>query len=110
MLGECSASMKQEANVSIATGGSAKKAIEVLIDQGVKEERILFLNLLASPEGIKNCCDAFPKLTIISGWIDEGLDEKKYIVGLLPKQVWCISLRLAGAWTGYAVTYLRWLG
>jgi uracil phosphoribosyltransferase len=66
-----------------ATGGSAKKAIEVLIDNGVKEDRILFLNLLASPEGIKFVAEAFPKLTIISGWVDEGLDEKKYIVGPL---------------------------
>lgn len=30
-----------------ATGGSCLKAIEVLLEQGVKEERILFLNLVS---------------------------------------------------------------
>jgi uracil phosphoribosyltransferase len=33
--------------------GSAIKAIEALLDHGVKEEKILFLNLIAAPEGIK---------------------------------------------------------
>jgi hypothetical protein len=33
--------------------GSAIKAIEALLQHGVKEEKILFLNLIAAPEGIK---------------------------------------------------------
>jgi uracil phosphoribosyltransferase len=35
-----------------ATGGSIVKAIEALEKAGVKSERIIFLNLLAAPEGI----------------------------------------------------------
>jgi uracil phosphoribosyltransferase len=31
-----------------ATGGSAMKAIEVLMEHGVQEEKILFLNLVGS--------------------------------------------------------------
>jgi uracil phosphoribosyltransferase len=31
----------------LATGGSACKAIEVLLDHGVKEEKIVFVNLIA---------------------------------------------------------------
>lgn len=34
----------------LATGGSAIRAIEVLKDHGVPESRIIFLNLVASPE------------------------------------------------------------
>jgi uracil phosphoribosyltransferase len=36
----------------LATGGSAIKAIETLLQHGVAENKILFLNLLAAPEGI----------------------------------------------------------
>ncbi|KAI5803230.1 uracil phosphoribosyltransferase-domain-containing protein [Geopyxis carbonaria] len=63
-----------------ATGGSATMAVEVLISRGVLEERIFFLNLLASPEGIKSFADRFPKLRIVTAFVDQGLDEKNYIV------------------------------
>ncbi|RHZ75411.1 hypothetical protein Glove_214g25 [Diversispora epigaea] len=64
----------------LATGGSAIKAIEVLLSNGVAEEKILFLNLLAAPEGIIAVTSKFSKLKIITAFIDEGLDNKKYIV------------------------------
>lgn len=62
---------------SAATGGSAMKAIEVLLEQGVLEERIIFLNLIASPEGLKNVCQKYTKAKVISAWVDHELDEKK---------------------------------
>lgn len=64
----------------LATGGSAMKAVEVLLENGVKQDRILFLNLLASPEGIQTFYEKYPEIKIITGSIDQGLDEKKYIV------------------------------
>ncbi|WWC92922.1 uracil phosphoribosyltransferase [Kwoniella dendrophila CBS 6074] len=64
----------------LATGGSCIKAIEVLLEHGVEEEKILFLNLIASPEGIQKVCKRFPKLRIITAWVDEGLDSNSYIV------------------------------
>jgi len=63
-----------------ATGGSATMAVEVLKDRGVPEERILFLNLIASPEGINSFAKRFPKLRVVTAFIDQGLDEKNYIV------------------------------
>src|ERR1700750_2391105 len=42
----------------LATGGSAIMAIEVLKARGVPEDRILFLNLIESREGIKNMSDS----------------------------------------------------
>ncbi|CDK25325.1 unnamed protein product [Kuraishia capsulata CBS 1993] len=64
----------------LATGGSAIMAAQVLLDNGVKEEKILFLNLLASPEGIKAFYEKFPKIKIITGGVDQGLDANRYIV------------------------------
>ncbi|KAG8747444.1 Uracil phosphoribosyltransferase, synthesizes UMP from uracil [Ceratobasidium sp. 414] len=68
----------------LATGGSAIKAVEafygVLMEAGVPEERIMFLNLIASPEGIRTFCGKYPALRMITGWIDKGLNEKAYII------------------------------
>ncbi|KAH7344012.1 uracil phosphoribosyltransferase-domain-containing protein [Rhizoctonia solani] len=64
----------------LATGGSAIKAVEVLKEAGVLEERIMFLNLIASPEGIRAFCGKYPALRMITGWIDKGLNEKAYII------------------------------
>jgi len=63
-----------------ATGGSATMAVEVLISRGVPEGRILFLNLIASPEGIEGFAKKFPKLRVVTAFIDQGLDAKNYIV------------------------------
>ncbi|KAK4078525.1 hypothetical protein PCL_08654 [Purpureocillium lilacinum] len=61
-------------------GGSAIMAVEVLKARGVPEDRILFLNLIASPEGVGNFATKFPRLKVVTAFIDEGLDEKNYIV------------------------------
>jgi hypothetical protein len=72
--------------LTAATGGSCLKAIEVLLEHGVKEEKILFLNLvsckhlsalsmafvafanckIASPLGIKAVTAKFPKMKTVS--------------------------------------------
>ncbi|KAF5370189.1 hypothetical protein D9757_010628 [Collybiopsis confluens] len=64
----------------LATGGSAMKAVDVLMEHGVGEERIIFINLISSPEGLKTFCAKFPRLKVITGWIDQGLNEKAYII------------------------------
>jgi uracil phosphoribosyltransferase len=58
-------------------GGSAIMAVDVLLSRGVPEERILFLNVLASPQGIQNFATKFPKLRLVTAFVDQGLDEKK---------------------------------
>ncbi|KAI1214955.1 uracil phosphoribosyltransferase [Annulohypoxylon truncatum] len=63
-----------------ATGGSAIMAVDVLKSRGVPEERILFLNLIASPQGVQNFATKFPKLRVVTAFIDQGLDEKNYII------------------------------
>lgn len=64
----------------LATGGSAMKAIEVLLEHKVPQENILFLNILAAPEGINAVCQQFPKIKLISATLDQGLDERRYII------------------------------
>ncbi|CZT21604.1 probable uracil phosphoribosyltransferase FUR1 [Ramularia collo-cygni] len=64
----------------LATGGSALMAVQVLLSKGVPEERILFLNLIASPEGAQNFAEKYPKLRVVTAFVDSGLNEKNYIV------------------------------
>ncbi|KAJ3334928.1 Uracil phosphoribosyltransferase, synthesizes UMP from uracil [Kappamyces sp. JEL0680] len=64
----------------LATGGSAIKAVEVLLEKGVSEENIVFVNLISCPEGIQAFCSAYPLVQIVTGFIDQRLNEKKYIV------------------------------
>ena len=56
------------------------QAVQVLLDNNVREERIIFLNLIASPEGIENFAAKYPKVKIVAGEVDDNLDSNKYIV------------------------------
>ncbi|KID69801.1 uracil phosphoribosyltransferase, partial [Metarhizium hybridum] len=53
-------------------------AVQVLKARGVPEDHILFLNIIASPEGVNNFATKFPRLKVVTAFIDQGLDEKKY--------------------------------
>lgn len=64
----------------LATGGSAICAIEQLVKVGVKEENIVFLNLVAAPEGIEKLLKKYPKIRIVSCALDKSLNELKYIL------------------------------
>ncbi|TPX50208.1 hypothetical protein SeLEV6574_g01056 [Synchytrium endobioticum] len=64
----------------LATGGSAIQAIDVLLKKGVRPERILFINLVAAPEGIEAILKKHPQIEIITAAIDECLDHRKFVV------------------------------
>ncbi|KIW09396.1 uracil phosphoribosyltransferase [Verruconis gallopava] len=64
----------------LATGGSALMAVDVLKGKGVPEEHILFLNLIASPEGARRFAEKAPKVRVVTAFVDQGLNEKNYIV------------------------------
>lgn len=68
---------EDDLNVLRCVGGSALMAVDVLRSKGVPEERILFLNLIASPEGAANFSKKYPRLRIVTAFVDEGLNEKK---------------------------------
>lgn len=61
----------------LATGGSAVYAIDYLKEKGVKD--ILFMCLVAAPEGIANILQKHPDVAIYTAKIDQGLNEKGYI-------------------------------
>lgn len=61
----------------VATGGSLIDGITYLKNKGAK--RIISLNILGAPEGIKAVQDAHPDVDIYIAQIDERLDDNKYI-------------------------------
>ncbi len=61
----------------IATGGSLIDGIDYLKGKGAK--RIISLNILGAPEGIKNVQEAHSDVDIFIAQIDERLDENNYI-------------------------------
>ncbi|KAG8345195.1 putative Uracil phosphoribosyltransferase [Trypanosoma vivax] len=65
----------------IATGGSAIRATEILLNEHkVQQDRIIFLSLIACPEGIREYLRRFPGIAVVSAALDEALDANKYIV------------------------------
>jgi uracil phosphoribosyltransferase len=64
----------------LATGGSVMETIRLLKDRGVEESKIIFINLVSAPEGIDNVLTRFPGIRIVTAEIDEGLNEKAYII------------------------------
>jgi len=64
----------------LATGGSALKAIEVLKNHGVKEKNIIFVNIIAAPEGLESMRLRCPEVTVVTTEVDEKLNDKLYII------------------------------
>jgi len=64
----------------LATGGTALAAIEVLAEHGVPERNIVFVSLIAVPEGIAAVHRRFPGVRIVTSAIDERLNENAYMI------------------------------
>lgn len=62
----------------LATGGSTVAAIDVLKEQGARN--IVVVCIVTCPEGIERVEAAHPDVHIYAASIDQGLNEKKYIV------------------------------
>jgi len=62
----------------LATGGSAAQAVDVVKAAGGKE--IVFVCIVASPEGVATLQKAHPDVAIHTGALDRGLNAKKYIL------------------------------
>ncbi|MFA1822699.1 uracil phosphoribosyltransferase [Virgibacillus oceani] len=62
----------------LATGGSANDAIHSLKKRGAQNIRLMCL--VAAPEGVEVLKNDHPDVDIYLGALDEGLDEKGYIV------------------------------
>ena len=61
-----------------ATGGTAIEAVKFLKQKGVND--IKFISIIAAPEGLKRFSEIYPDVNVYVSAIDEGLNEKGYIV------------------------------
>ena len=62
----------------LATGGSACDAITRLKNDGFTNIKLMCL--VASPQGIKRVNDEFPEIDIYVASVDDGLNDKNYIL------------------------------
>ena len=62
----------------LATGGSAVAAIAEMKSRGCQNIKLMVL--VAAPEGIKAVQDSHPDVDIYCGAVDEGLNDRGYIV------------------------------
>ena len=62
----------------LATGNSSAAAIDLVKDAGAKN--IIFLCLLAAPEGVARMKEAHPDVPIVTAALDDHLNELGYIV------------------------------
>ena len=59
----------------LGTGNTASRAIRVLLDKGVQEDRIMLLTLIASRQGIQVVMQRTPGVKVITTEIDHGIDH-----------------------------------
>ena len=60
----------------IGTGAAAFMAIRILLDHGVREDRIIFITfLVARGGGVSVLRRAFPKVRIVCGAVDDEMQE-----------------------------------
>ena len=64
----------------MASGSAAMAAIKHITENGVKQKNITFVTMLTCPEGVMNVLKAFPRITIATSMLDDGLDDKKLLI------------------------------
>ena len=62
----------------LGTGGSCKMCVQKLLEAGVDEESITFINLISCPSGLDTLVKAHPKMKIITAVIDPEMNEHRY--------------------------------
>ncbi len=65
-------------DVMLATGGSINRAIDIIKQTGARE--IALLCVIASPQGLDAVSARHPDVHVVTGAIDQGLDERGHIV------------------------------
>jgi uracil phosphoribosyltransferase len=62
----------------LATGGSAAQALDLIKEAGGRDARMICV--VAAPEGVKLLEDRHPEVHIFTAALDEGLNERAFIV------------------------------
>ena len=64
----------------LATGVSSAAAIDRLLRLGVREDRIMFVTVIAASQGIHTLASKYPHMKIITSEVDAGLNELNRVV------------------------------
>ena len=64
----------------LATGNTMLEAVKLYVNRNIPIKNIKSLNLISAPEGIELLHREFPELEIITAAVDEGLNERGYII------------------------------
>lgn len=64
----------------LATAGSAKVAVRVLLEKGVPEKNIVLVNFLTVPKAIETICATYPQLQLITSSVEQELNHNAYMV------------------------------
>ncbi len=61
----------------LATGGSVSRAIELVLEQGVPQENVIVVNVIASETAVNLLSGRFPKLGLVTAAIDTNLTPER---------------------------------
>jgi uracil phosphoribosyltransferase len=62
----------------LATGGSASQAISLI--KAHNAASVVMVSVVAAPEGVERLLSNHPDIRIVTASVDQGLNDKKYIV------------------------------
>lgn len=62
----------------LATGGSAAQAVSLIKSAGAS--RVTMVSVVSAPEGVEHLQSRHPDINIVTAALDEGLNERKYIL------------------------------
>lgn len=63
----------------MATAGTARLAIQVLIDAGVHESDIVLVNVLTCPSALERLHSRYPRVQVVTSFIDDSLTEQAFM-------------------------------
>ena len=64
----------------LATGGTACAAIKLLEEKGVREDKIIFVNFIASPQGLQRVRSEHPNVQIVTSSIERTMNEDAFML------------------------------
>ena len=64
----------------LATGGSIMMAMQEVVSRGVQPDLVRIISVVAAPPALRQLSENYPGLEVYTAIIDEGLNNKGYIV------------------------------
>ena len=64
----------------LATGGTLDQTLQLLTQRGLTPDRLRIISIIAAPPALQRLNDKYSGLVIYSATIDEGLDDRGFIL------------------------------